>query len=125
MTENMFSNCSPELQALAKLFDNPTDLKKVGDQLEVLRSIVLRAIQEIESVKRVLQDTGVIDSTTYQKVILDSLLRDKGGPGATPWLGHTYYNYLMPEEQYLRTLGLNDNEIADFMEAAAFRQQLT
>jgi hypothetical protein len=54
------------------------------------------------------------------------MLDDKGGPGANPARGYSWWRYLLPDEQFLREeLKATDAEIREFEKDAETRMSLT
>lgn len=123
--DDKYSKLPADLQAMARLFDTATDQNHLANQVDILRSMLLRAIQEIESLKKVVLRSAIIDDQSYKQLHIQTILRDKGGPGPSPWRNYSFAPYIASEEEYLRSMGLNDQEIAQFKQDVANRQNLT
>lgn len=123
--EDQYSKFPSDLHLLARLFDTPRDFNSLVEQVGILRSMLLRLIQEVEALRVQLEEKKVIDSQSHKQAAVQVMLGDRGGPGASPWRSFSYAGYLLGDEKYLRMLGLNDAEIEEFEQRAQHRQQLT
>jgi hypothetical protein len=123
--DDVFNGFPPELAKICKLHHPPTDLPELADRLEILRSIVFRSIQEIEALKRTITQHDAAAAEQHQRTIVETMLHDHSAAGPTPWRRHSYASYILSELEYLRWLGLTDEEVGEFNRSAQAKHQQT
>lgn len=123
--EDKIKNFSPELQAMLRLQNKAQSLPELQEQVATLKTVLFRALQEIDALKSALADKEIISRQEFARQCAGTLVADHSSAGPTPWRGHSYFKYLAEEEDYLREIGLTESQLEDFKKSAKHAEQLT
>lgn len=109
-----------------RLFRDPRTPGEVAEQFADLRHVLFSALQEIETLKRLLSESNVVSLEDYKRARLQVMLDDHSSQGASPWKSHSQYAYTLDEIEYAReALKLSPSEIEHFQKDAAAMEMMT
>jgi len=90
-------------------------VKMMEAQIKALQETVFSLCQEMEVLREALLEKKVVSETEYKKSREKMMLCDHSSAGAEPWQRHSYYRYVLNEEDFLdQILGLNEDQIKKF-----------
>ena len=108
------------------LFDDSDTPDARKRQIDGLRRMVLGLAQDVDLLKRALREAKVLEAPGYKKLRVERMVGDHSGAGAFPFRHHSYFPYLLEEEDFLRTqLGATDEELQAYREEVEFVSSLS
>ncbi len=80
----------------------------------------------MEVLREALLEKKVVSETEYKKSREKMMLCDHSSAGGEPWQRHSYYRYVLDEEDFLdQILGLNEDQIKKFRVSANHMERQT
>ena len=103
------------MSPLERLFRTPNTVEELASQVEVLRSALMSAIQDIAVLKELLREKGGWDDYSYRKLRIQRMVKDHSSAGPWPHPIHSYYPYVLNETDFLKeVLSANEAEVREF-----------
>lgn len=101
-------------------------VKMMEAQLKALQETVFKLCQEVEVLREAVLEKNVLSENEYKKARENKMLCDHSSAGAEPWERHSYYRYVLDEEDFLdQILGLNEDQIKEFKVSASHMERQT
>lgn len=95
-------------------------------QLKALTEIVYSLCQEVETLRKLLIENDSLNHSEYNQARKEQMLTDHSSMGPSPWVFHSYYRYMLDEDDFLsEVLKLNSEQIKDFRQRAQTAERLT
>jgi hypothetical protein len=95
-------------------------------QVSALKFTMLRVFQEMQSLQSLLMEKQIVAPEEFNQKMKNVMLSDHSSAGPSPWRSHSYFNFLLSEDTYLRTVvGLNAQELKEFQENRESAKRLT
>jgi len=115
-----------DIAALATLFHDSDDPRNHREQIAVLRRAVVSLAQDVQVLRRALDEAGLLERDRYNAMRRQQMIGDHNTAGAAPWRRHSYFQHLIDEEEYLRTqMAASDEDVARYRSEVEFVTQLT
>ena len=111
---------------LFKLFGKPTSLEQAADQIRLLRSALISAIQDLWGLKEMLRKKNLWSEDLYKELRIERMVEDHSGAGPAPWYDYSYFKYTLGEQEFLKEeFNATDEEVLQFKKNVEFVKQLS
>lgn len=95
-------------------------------QIKALTDIVYSLCQEVETMRELLIKNEKLTACEYDQARRKRMLEDHTSVGPNPWILHSYYRYMLDEDDFLREiLKLSPEQIQEFRQSAQTAERLT
>lgn len=112
---DLISDESLFFRKAVRLFEKSTTLNDLSEDVREMKAIMGRLIQDLVVFREMLQEKGLWEDERYKALRIKRMINDHNSAGASPWLWHSYYSYLLTEKEFLRqVLKAEDSEVRDF-----------
>ena len=104
-----------DMRKVMALFADSDDPETRKHQLDGLRHAIVGLAQDVHVLKQALREAKLLEAPRFKALRMERMVGDHNGAGAMPWRHHSYFPYLLEEEDYLRMeLGATDEEIRSY-----------
>lgn len=95
-------------------------------QIKALTDIVYSLCQEVETMRDLLIKNETLTANEYDQARKERMLKDHTSVGPNPWVLHSYYRFMLDEDDFLREiLRLDPEQIQEFKQSAQTAERLT
>ncbi|MCW5821263.1 MAG: hypothetical protein KIT34_00580 [Cyanobacteria bacterium TGS_CYA1] len=125
--EDFLANLPNNMKRNAVLSFEASDSPKVMQlQIKALTDIVYSLCQEVETMRELLIKNEKLTANEYDQARRERMLKDHTSVGPNPWVLHSYYRYMLDEDDFLREiLKLDPEQIQEFRQSAQSAERLT
>lgn len=126
-TEELLSKLPKNFRGVAALSMTGAESHEIVHfQIQALKDMVYSLCQEVETLRGMLIDKEILTQQNYNKAREKLMLGDHCGRGADPWLDHSYYRYVLDEDDFLKNiLELTPEQVKEFRQHASNLERLT